>query len=766
MSKQISGEQKSVVIRLLQEVIDVDTAARDLGVSRRTVLGLKQRYLRSKLPEVNGTTTAPVTAPATIRRDRWGVAHIEAGSVADCYTALGFAMAQDRLWQLDHMRRLAHGQLAEILGPRYLRQDRLHRTIGLTASARAAVTSMSSEVRTVLDGLANGINAGMAAAHGRLPVEFDVLGYEPAPWTPVDSVAIWKWRWWMLTGRLDVLAQQQAIKTCLAPDLVDLFLSVEAGEETIVPSQEPAGVGGFDTGEGSNNWVVGGSRSAGGKPILATDPHNGVELSRQWYQAQITCLDSSLDSSAGIDAIGAFFLGTPGIYLGHTRHTAWGVTNHTASARDLYVETVSAEHPGCYQQGDRWQPFEAEVQSIPVRGAGCVALEIRRTPRGPVMSEFVSAVGDGEPPVLSLRWVGTEAGTGFESMLALSRSQSVDDVLSALRDWPFPLLNFLFADTDGRIGYHTVGRVPRRQQTTYGFKRADEPLDQWGEMYGFDDVPHDIDPQRDWLASANNPPWGGSGAYLRTGNWADGYRFRRIRSRIEAHNGHTLDSVGAIHADVLHPRAQDLAPVVAGIALAGPNKAIRALGKVLQDWDGAYTTDATGPTVFTAFWEQWLQRVTRVHFPQSVAQLVASKAGAVAGRVLLGEDRGWFPAEVDVEGEVIAALRDTLTWLRQRVGSRPSQWRWGRLHTVLFGHPASTNPTLERLFDVGPFETSGGTGTVRAAGASMTHPFTVTGLSTYRMVVDLADPANAQATSAGGQSGHPASANYRHQSEL
>ncbi|MDA0337960.1 MAG: penicillin acylase family protein, partial [bacterium] len=153
MSKPISHERKAVVIRLLQEVIDVDSAARELGLSRRTVLGLKQRYLVSKLPDMNGTMAAPVAAPATILRDRWGVAHIEADSVADCYTALGFAMAQDRLWQLDHMRRLAHGQLAEILGPRYLRQDRLHRTIGLTASARAAVTSMSAEVRTVLDGL-------------------------------------------------------------------------------------------------------------------------------------------------------------------------------------------------------------------------------------------------------------------------------------------------------------------------------------------------------------------------------------------------------------------------------------------------------------------------------------------------------------------------------------------------------------------------------------------------------------------------------------
>ncbi|HCL31188.1 MAG TPA: hypothetical protein DIC52_22525 [Candidatus Latescibacteria bacterium] len=754
----LKPERREVVIRLLQEAIDIDDAARELGVTRKAIQDLKRRYLRSKLPKINGAVAAPVDEPVSIRRDNWGVAHIEAASLADGYAALGYAMAQDRLWQLDHMRRLAHGRLAEVLGARYLRQDRLHRTIGLTASARAAVAAMSTEVGMVLSGMARGINAGMAAARDRLPLEFDLLEYEPEAWTPIDSVVIWKWRWWMLTGRLDVLAQREAIKRYLPAELVDVFLAVEAGQETIVPAEEAATVGGFDTGEGSNNWVVGGSLSAKGRPILATDPHNGVELSRQWYQAQLTL--------PGMDAIGAFFLGTPGIYLGHTRRTAWGVTNHTASARDLYVETVSAEQPDLYREGGDWQAFEVEAQNIPVRGAADDVLEIRRTVRGPVMNEFVSPVGDEEQPVLSMRWVGTEATTGFESMLSLSRSQSVDDVLGALRDWPFPILNFLFADTDGRIGYHAVGRVPKRQGSAYGFKRADEPLDQWGEMYGFDEVPHAIDPQQDWLASANNPPWGGSDPYMRTGNWADGYRFLRIRSRIEAQTQHTMDSVGSIQADTLHPRAQILSPVVARIALAGPTKQIRGLGEVLQDWDGAYTTDAIGATVFTAFWEQWLLRVARVRFPANVARLVASKAGAVAADVLRGDDPGWFPANIDVDREVVAVLRETLTWLREHVGSRRSQWRWGRLHTVLFRHPASTNATLSGLLDVGPFETSGGTGTVRAAGASTTHPFVVTGLSTYRLVVDLADPITAKATTAGGQSGHPASPNYRRQSKL
>ena len=758
MPRSISSERRAVLVQLLQGQIDPASAARTLGLSHKSLSHLKRRYLHSKLPQIKGQTKAPVDRPVSILRDEWGVAHIEADSIADSYTALGYVMAQDCLWQLDYMRRLAHGRLAETLGPKYLHRDRLHRTIGLTASASAAAALLSEEVELVLMAMCNGINAGIEAAGANWPIEFELLDYTPDPWTITDSIAIWKWRWWMLTGRLDVIAQREAIQRHLAPDLVDLFLSVEAGEETIVPADQPAAIGGFDTGEGSNNWTVGGSRTALGKPILATDPHNGVDLARQWYQAQLTC--------PGIDAIGAFFLGTPGIYLGHTRNTAWGVTNHTASARDLYVETVSTEHPDCYLEKGVWQPFAIEYQDIAVRGHADEQWVIRQTVRGPILSAFVPAIDDGPQPVLSLRWVGTEPTTGFESMLALSRSQSADDVLNALRTWPFPILNFLFADSTGHIGYHAVGRVPKSRAVTYGFKRTDDPEQQWGPMYTFDELPQLSNPPCDWLASANNPPWGGANAYTRAGNWADGYRYRQIRTRIESQPNHTIDSVAAIQADVMHGRAKALAPLVAEIALGGPNKAIRGLGDILHNWDGAYAIEAIGPTVFTAFWQQWLIRVTLARFPEAVSALVAAKAGAVASLALQGDDRGWFPVGTDLRREVIAALQDAHKWLQQHVGSRRSQWRWGRLHTVLFAHPVSSNTALAGLLDIGPFATSGGTGTVRAAGASQTRPFAVTGLSTYRLVVDLAHPAKALATTAGGQSGHPASVNYSRQCAL
>ena len=752
------ADRKTCLMQALRGEITVEQAAGELGISHRSFRDFQRRFLRQKLPNTQETVKAPVDQPVTVLRDRWGVAHIEAASMADCFTALGYAMAQDRLWQMDYMRRLAHGQLSEILGVDYLAQDRLHRTIGLTRAAQGAASAMSDEVKMVLQSLGGGINAWMEAMGDRRCVEFDLLDYDPAPWTVVDSIAIWKWRWWMLTGRLSAVAVNEAAKRHLPPDLFDLFLTTEASEETIVPSDEPAGVGGYDTGIGSNNWVIGGERTANGKPVLATDPHNDVSLCRQWYQAQV--------QAPGMDAVGAFFLGTPGIYLGHTRDTAWGVTNHSASVRDLYVEEVSAEDENLCRDGDAWHAFEVEEQAIPVRDAAADVLVIRRSRRGPVVNEFVPAVDEGEQPVLSMRWIGSEATTGFEAMLGLMRSKNVAQVLDALAQWPMPILNFVFADSDGRLGYHAVGHVPTRKVGDFGFRQVNNPDHEWGAPHAFDELPHLVDPERNWVATANNPPWGGRGPYLSLGSWSEGYRFRRIKARIEELETHTQESTGAIHADVVHGRGEDLAPVVAEIALRAGNKRLRDLGELLRGWDGAYSVDSVAATVFTAFWEHWVRRVVRVRFPDDVVQLVVGRGGSVARQVLTGQALEWTLDDWDLDGEVQAALGDALDWLRRRVGPRKSQWRWGRLHTVTFRHPLSDGGALSKMFDVGPFESSGSTGTVRATGYNFGKLFEVGSLSTYRMVVDMSNPAQSMATAAGGQSGHPLSSNYRTQSEL
>jgi len=441
------------------------------------------------------------------------------------------------------------------------------------------------------------------------------------------------------------------------------------------------------------------------------------------------------------------------------------VTNHTASARDLFRETISPDNPGmCLEPDGSWQRLEEAKEEILVKGQRPDELVIRTTRRGPIVNEFVPHAGGTES--LSLRWVGNEATTGFESMLSLLRSDTVDDVLAALRAWPFPILNFVFADAEGRVGYHAAGRVPKRKTTVPGFRDAVNADHDWDGFYDFDEMPHLVDPERGWVATANNPPLGGAHPYLSLGNWSDGYRFRRIRKRIEAKDDHDLGSVGAIQADVTHGRAEELAGVVAQVAATSPKAEVRQAGRMLAEWDGAFVIDSVAATVFTAFWETWIEAVAAARFPERLVALVKARAGSVARRVLVGDDPGWFDKSTDPVDLILTSLERGLARLKSDVGSRRSQWRWGRLHTVRFVHPMSDNDALRSLLEHGPFETSGGQGTVRAAGYNTGNPFEVTGLSTYRMVVDLSDPAHGKATSAGGQSGHPASPHYRTQTDL
>jgi len=746
------------ILPLLKGELNTEEVTARFGITRAAMEERQRLFLESKLPRTEGAVAVRHRGAARIRRDRWGIAHVEADRLEDGYFALGYAMGQDRLWQLDYLRRRVRGRLAELFGRSHLGSDRLMRTIGLGAAAEEAVEHLTPEEAVVLQALADGINAAGEEGRDHLPLEFELLEYEPEDWQISDSIALWKWRWWMLTGRLDLVALEEACKRHLPDELRQAFMQAEAGEETIVPGAEPAGATGHDVGEGSNNWVVGGSRTPEGRPILATDPHNAIDYPSQWYEAQL--------SVPGIDAIGAFYLGTPGIYLGHTRHTSWGVTNHTASGRDLYLEEVDGER-GMYREEGAWAPLEVERQEIQVRGEEAVALEIRRTGRGPLVNDFVTSVAEEGDPPLSLRWAGIQPVTGFAAMLKLMRSTSLDDVLEALRGWPFPNLNFVFADSSGRIGYHAVGTVPRRLPFWSGFRPAGESEHRWEGAWDFDELPQLIDPERDWVATANNPPWRGDGPYLSLGNWSDGYRFRRIRERIEGGEKLDMADVAAIQADVQHARGRELASALAVAMRQSSVPEIRKLADLMEAWDGSYGVRDIGPTIFEAFWNRWLKRIAAVHFPEHLVNLASSRAGGVARRLLLGEAIDWFPATVDVSSEMEETLRQVADWLYGDLGEDTEQWRWGELHQIRFPHPlGALSPVLEELLSPGPFPTSGGTGTVRAAGISTAEPFRMTGGSTYRMVVDMASPERAWATTTGGSSGHPGSRHYADQVAL
>jgi penicillin amidase len=760
-----NDHERAAVLRWLQGEPADEVAARH-GITMDILASWRQAYFQSKLPNLPGEraeVVGAVRASVRIQRDTWGIAHLTAESEADLFFGLGYVMAQERLWQLDYQRRLVRGELAELFGRDYLPSDREMRTLGIARWGEQAWETASGDVRATLEALTAGINQGTATVGDKLPVEFEILDYQPRPWTPADSIALWKHRWWTLIGRIDLLLLNQVAQRRLPPDLLRAFQTVELADETIVPEgargqgpgvRDGAGGGGA-LDEGSNNWVVAGSHTTTGGPVLGSDPHNVFHAPSQWVEAQVTC--------PSFDAAGAFYLGTPVLYLGRSRSCAWGVTNHMISVRDLYQEETSPTQPGRYRAGNAWQPFTIDRQSIRIAGQPDETLEIRHTVRGPVVNHLLPDVGEPLPP-LSLRCVAAEVPSGFDASLGILRARDAGDVLAALRQWPCPPLNFVYADTEGHIGYHAAGWVPKRQNAGYALRQANEPADAWDGYWSFDDLPNVANPDRGWVATANNVPWTRSAWYLQSGGWSDGYRHRRIRERLTAKNQLTPEEIAAVHGDAYNIRARDLVPallqVVEGIDHPLGQAAARALGA----WNFESSVDSVGASIWATFWFGWCHSLARARFPAGLVDAAALKVGEVGRRLLLGESLGWFPSG-EPEAEIRRAFATALDQLAAWGGTNVASWQWGKLHQVTQPHPMASLPGLARLFNSGPAPTSGGQ-TVRAASYGFTPPFDVTGGSTYRFVADLSQPDQLRSVQTIGQSGQLASPHYRDQFQL
>jgi penicillin amidase len=694
-----------------------------------------------RVPPRTATVRAPVGGPVRIAWDSWGVPHVEGGSSRDAFVGLGYAMAQERLWQLDYMRRLARGELAEIAGASAVASDRTMRVLGLGRTAERDWGVVEPAVGEALAALAAGINLWMGQAR-TLPVEFERLGYSPAPWRPSDSIAIWKYRWWYNTGRLELTALAEIARRTLPPELEAAFSTAEWGHETIVPASSGGGAApGGDLGEGSNNWVVGSAKSATGRPVLCSDPHNPFGAPSQWFEAQITCPE--------FDAIGAVYQGLPTVYIGRNRHVAWGVTNHNAPARDVYQEDPAG-------------PFEGREETIAVKGGAPVRFTVRSSARGPVLDPGNGLLPDGMArmlgnPTLSLRWVGHVPDTGLGSALALQRARGAEEVLAALERWPCPPLNFVYACADGRFGYHVAGRIPLRRAGGRGIRPADDPTHAWDGDVPFADLPAMADPARGWVATANNPPWSGQNAhYLGLAVWADGYRMRRIRERLTARETLAPAEVAAAQGDVESARARDLLPRLVDLLAPARDRRTRAAVRRLQSWDFRLSVDSVAASIWCAFWEAWCRDLARARLDGALTPLAAPMLGNVARRTLLGEPVGWVPESEGAE-RARQAFAGGLARLAREAGPRMAGWRWGRLHTVEWKHPIF--PDL----GTGPHPTSGGS-TVRAAGYGV-GSFKVVSGSTYRFVADFAS-ATALSTTNLGQSARPSSRHFRDQTRL
>jgi penicillin amidase len=741
------------------------------GISREEFQTWWKRETASRVPPGSGTRSAPVKQAVSIERDDWGIPHVFAESDEDLFYGFGYATAQDRLFQLDYLRRRALGRLSQVLGPEGLELDLVARTVGLPLIAEQEWNSLPDEARRLVTAFSNGINAHIQDCADKLPIEFDLLGYKPEPWRPIDSIAITGEFRWYLTGRFPVIVIPEIGKRALgAGPLYTAFLQAEADGETILPAGSyPATKAGIQRvgvsindpseGHGSNNWAVSGTKALAGKPMVASDPHIAFGAVSCWHEVHLC--------GGTFNVAGMAYAGMPAVMFGKNEHVAWGITNNICSLRDLYQEQTDTAHPGCFQFDGQWEPARERVEVIEVKGQEPVHKTIRLSRNGPIVDEILPGPAKTTGPV-ALRWLGASPCGWITALLGMDRAKSGDELRRASEPWLVPTFCVVYADVAGHIGYQCTGRIPIRNISERGYRPGWDPAHQWGGLIPFEGMPHLADPPRGWIGTANNRVAPDDFPYPLSGTWANGFRAVRIREMLEGKPKFERDDFARMHQDSLSLRAMDCVPRL--LAELKPASAASAASRMklaaeyLGGWDHRMEPDRVGASIFNVFFTLFCERVAAARLSGEAATLAAGAIGGLAGELLKHNQANWFRDDDVRRQAIVQSLETALDYLTGRLGPDMSHWGWGRLHTLQQKHVLSGRGDLGQLLDRGGIPVRGDYVTVCNTGLAPDYS-APTGAG-YRMIADLSDPQGGLwAIDAGSESGHPGSPHYDDQLE-
>ncbi len=732
-------------------------------------------------------------APITIRRDKFGIPHIDASSEADAMFALGFCQGQDRAGQLEFLKRVAVGRLSEWVGPEGLDADRVSRRIGFRRYGEQQIAALEDRPRDQLVSFAAGISVGNTVGLSRKPHEFAILGGEPLPWDVADVLAVLKLQSFILPSNWDVELARLRILLADGPQaLLDLDPIGAAGKDSF--STDKMALGGellstplpshsltpaiaalssdlaalqkcLPTGGGSNNWVIAGSRTQTGKPILASDPHLAPNAPPPWYLSHI-CIPEW-------EATGAGLAGTPGFAIGHNGFAAWGVTAGLTDNTDLFLETLGEDGKSVRDRDGTFVPCELIRETIGVKGQADVVEEVLITPRGPILSPLLKDI----PHAVSLRavWLDPLPIDGF---LGCPRARSFDEFRGHFDRWPLLPLNVMYADNTGATAWFLIGQLPKRSGG-YGLipRPADIPNSGWTGLIPFADMPSVENPEQGYWATANNEPrqtetnhpWLGA-------DYCDLYRVRGILDALAAREGWTLDDCLALQRDVRSIPWEEIRSVVLSLTTQNDN-VLEAL-ELLRNWDGRIEAESPAACVFELFVAELCVRVAKLKAPISW-RVALGEVGLWEGNQSLFADRrirhlvglireqpdGWFPSWQD---EMIDVLSSVIQKLRSTVGPGSDYWAWGHQRQLRLEHPLfGKHPWLGSAFNIGPVPCGGDCNTISQAGSRPGNPTDFThNMCNLRTVFDLNDLTQSKFVLCGGQSGNPWSDHHADQFPL
>jgi len=723
----------------------------------------------------------------TIYRDNYGIPHIYAQNDEDLYRATGYVLAQDRLWQMDLIRRATQGKLSEIFGKDMIKADYLLRSLRMTQKSKKLIKKTDKKIIKAVEAFADGINQYIENNIDNLPVEFTILGYQPEPWELIHSFNMIGYMTWDLSsawGREIILSKvQQKIDSTLFKQILPVNKKIKSFaypsfkidttelniREELLSQTKMLKEMGLEAFASSNNWAVNGKKSKTGKPILANDMHLSFGSPGIWYQIHQNVKN-------GIDVTGVLLPGQPFILDGHNKNIAWGMTNIMLDDIDFYYETINPENENQYKLDGQWKDMQIVKEKIKVKGEPDTEKTIKYTHRGPIISQFKNIKNKS----VSMRWTGNEFSNEIRSIYLLNRASNWNEFKDAIKTFTCGNQNINYADVNGNIGIHFAGGIPKRKGNPSAIYNGEFSENDWTGFVPFEQLPYEYNPDRNYVSSANNKSVSEKYPYY-ISDWfyAPAYRKQRIDEMLEEKEKLSIDDFKVMLADNKSKLVEQIYPEI-----IEPISKIKNLDdnqkkalEVFKKWKGTYTADSKAASIFEYFYICFAENIAKDELGNDLYnEFIRSRAlvNKLIHNLILNKNSNWYD-NVDTkdtketfEDIVQLSFIASLDSLEKKLGKKVKNWDWGNIHTITIKHPLGKVDILDKIFDLnrGPFPVSGSYHTVAPYSYRFTDIFNVTAGASERHIFSTADWNKSLSVIPTGISGIPASEHYLDQTEL
>lgn len=754
-----------------------------------SICGGMYLFLKSTLPEYNGSIVLEgIDDEVEIIRDSFGMPHIYAKNDNDAAFAFGYCAAQDRLFQMEMVRRVVKGRLSEVVGPETIGVDKLFRVITSGKSLEERFELLPVEVKEFMSSYAAGVNQYINNPDGNFPIEFSLIGFQPELWEPADELCVIYYMAWTLNFSFDTELTYEAVRSKVGQALADeLFIDYPKGAPTIIPGQfnlnsskhiietirAAQNITGMSMRGGSNSWVISGDKSATGMPILANDMHLGFGAPGIWYEAHL--------NTPNLNVSGVCLPGIPFIVAGANSNIAWGFTNVMADDADYYLEKINPDNGQQYEYDGQWMDITGYEDTIFVANDTPVVINIRHTGHGVIIDDIIEETFWKHADTsysISMRWTINDFNDEPTAFFNLNRASNIDEIESAVELYKCPGQNWVYADKDGNIGYWAGVGIPNRD----GFDGSHilpgwESKNEWKGFVKTENQPHIKNPENGWIATANNKTIGDDYPHYISQSFAPPDRIFRIQALLNSKNKLSVDDIKSIHADNYMIAAEKWLPqIINALDSESLNENEAKALNILKNWDYYADKNSRGSSVFHAVLQFIIENMFRERMGEDLYFYYLSHNNFGVHKalhsILENTSSQWFdnPTTEIVENRddiYRMSFSQGVDFLQNSLGDDTERWQWSRLNSLTFYNSVGRNiPILKNWMNVGPFEVGGSSHTVNPTLYSLLNPWEPVAGASHRHIFDLGNTKNSLRVIPGGISGNFISPHYDDQIDL